>query len=453
MPAPPFIRSPLVKLVGIAILTMVMVVPLLALSILRGERSQRASEVVREVAGSWAGEQTVVGPLLILPYVTRATENGVMRTVRRTLVILPETFRQSGTLTAEYRRRSIFEVPVWRGQVSLEARFAPVDISRVDSAAIAPVWEEATLAFHVSDPRGLEKEIAVRIGDRAAALEPGGTFPFQLPVLSTPLAGVDGTQPFDVTARFDLKGSRAFGIVPLGRNSTIALASNWSHPSFFGTFLPSTREIGQDGFTASWTIPHYARPVAQIAAADPGMIHRLVNARSGVTFYQPVDVYQLVDRALKYGILVIGAAFVVVFLMEVMARRSFHPIQYLMVGAALTVFYLLLLSFAEHIGFAPAYAVATAAIAGLVALYVGLVFRRLREGLIVGAELLAAYGLLYIVLRSEDYALLTGAIVVFAALAAVMMATVRTDWSALAEKATLEPAAPQKAAAEPSTIG
>lgn len=178
------------------------------------------------------------------------------------------------------------------------------------------------------------------------------------------------------------------------------------------------------------------------------MFQRLVSARSGVRFFQPVDVYHLVERALKYGVLVIGAAFVVVFLMEIMAKRPFHPIQYLLVGAALAVFYLLLLSFAEHIGFAAAYALATAAVVGLVALYVGLAFGRLREGLIVGAELLVAYGLLYTVLRSEDYALLTGAVVVFIALAAVMLITVRTDWTALAGVAK-----PQKPAAQPSTMG
>jgi inner membrane protein len=449
MDSPPtsVLRSPVVKLAGIAVLTMILVVPLLALSMLRGERSQRAAEVVREVAGAWAGEQTVVGPILVLPYVTRVQEGNELRTVRRALAVMPETLRQSGDVNVEHRRRGLFEVPVWRGEVSLQARFDTVDLTRFDPAAIAPVWEEAALVFHVTDPRGLEREVEVRIGDRAAALEPGGLFNFHGPVLSTPLAGIDGSQPFDVTAKFDLKGSRSFGIAPIGRISTIALRSNWGHPSFFGTFLPTAREVAADGFTASWTIPHYARPVAQVALAEPGLLQRLVGARSGVRFFQPVDIYHLVERALKYGILVIGAAFVVVFLMEVTSRRSFHPVQYLLVGAALTVFYLLLLSFAEHIGFAPAYALATAAVAGLVSLYVGLAFRRMREGALVGTELLAAYGLLYVVLSSEDYALLTGSVVVFAALAAVMLATVRTDWSSFGEVRT------EKPAAEASTIG
>jgi inner membrane protein len=441
------LRSPVVKLAGIAILTMILVVPLLALSMLRGERSQRAAQVVQEVAGAWAGEQTVVGPILVLPYVTRVQEGNELRTVRRALAVMPETLRQTGEINVEHRRRGLFEVPVWRGEVSLQARFGTVDPVRFDPAAIAPVWEEATLVFHVTDPRGLAREVEVRIAGSAAALEPGGSFNFHGPVLSTPLAGIDGSQPFDVTAKFDLKGSRSLGIAPIGRTSTIALRSNWGHPSFFGAFLPTAREIGADGFTASWTIPHYARPVAQVALAESGLFQRLVGARSGVRFFQPVDIYHLVERALKYGILVIGAAFVVVFLMEVTSRRSFHPVQYLLVGAALTVFYLLLLSFAEHIGFAPAYGLATAAVAGLVSLYVGLAFRRMREGLLVGAELLAAYGLLYVVLSSEDYALLTGSVVVFAALAAVMLATVRTDWSSFGDPR------PQKPAAEASTIG
>lgn len=443
------LRSPLVKLVVIGVLTMLMVIPLVALSGLRGERSQRASEAVFEVAGSWAGEQTLVGPVLILPYVARTGDQNDIRTVRRILTVLPDTLKQDGDIRTEDRRRGMFEIPVWRGQMAIEARFGAIDVARFDPAAVAPVWEEAALVFNVSDPRGLEREVAVRIGDRSATLEPGaGPTAFQAPTLFAPVAGQDGTQPFTVTARFDLKGSRAFGLSPIGRNSTLSLRSNWAHPSFFGTFLPNEREVTETGFTATWTVPHYARPVAQMAIADSNLFLRLVTARSGVRFFQPVDVYHLVERALKYGVLVIGAAFVVVFLMEIVGRRSFHPVQYLLVGSALAVFYLLLLSFAEHIGFARAYALATAAIVGLVGLYVGLAFGRLREGAIVGAELLVAYGLLYTVLRSEDYALLTGSIIVFLALAAVMLLTVRTDWSALSggERA-------QKPAAEGSTMG
>lgn len=448
--APPsaLVRSPLLKLVVIGILTMLMVVPLIALSVLRGERSQRAAEVMREVASSWAGDQAVVGPILLLPYITRVQDQGNVRTVRRTLAILPETMRQDGQLRVEHRRRGIFDVPVWRGDVGMEARFGAIDVAKIDGAAVAPLWEDAVVAFHVADPRGLEREITVRIGDAAVALEPGaGALGNQVALLSAPMTGVDGSRPFTVTAGFALKGSRTFGVVPVGRTSTVSLAANWAHPSFFGAYLPGEREVGPEGFRARWSVPHYARPVAQAFIAEAAPLQRLIAARSGVTFYQPVDLYQMVERALKYGVLVIGAAFVVVFLIEVLGRRAFHPIQYLMVGAALTVFYLLLLSLAEHIGFMAAYGLASAAIVALVSLYVGLVFRRLREGLVVAAELAAAYGLLYVVLRSEDYALLTGSIVVFAALAAVMLATVRTDWSAIGAPA------PEKPAAAGSTIG
>ncbi|MGL4285100.1 MAG: cell envelope integrity protein CreD [Phreatobacter sp.] len=433
------IRSPLFKLAAIGVLTLLLIIPLIAISSLRGERSQRASEVISEVAGAWAGEQTIVGPILLLPYVSRAGAGQEMRTVRRVLAVLPETLRQNGDLKVEQRRRGIFEVPVYRGEVDIDARFAPVDVARIDPSAIAPVWEEAAVVFHVLDPRGLQREVSVRIGDSVTPLEPGaGPATFQMPTLYAPVGGVDGSAPFNVGARFDLKGSQAFGLAPIGRTSTIALRSNWSHPSFFGAFLPAEREIGEAGFSATWSVPHYARPVAQALVAEPGLFQRLVAARSGVRMFQPVDVYHLVERALKYGVLVIGAAFLVVFLLEILAARSFHPIQYLMVGAALTLFYLLLLSFAEHIGFIRAYGLASAAVIGLVSLYVGLVFGRLREGAMVAGELALAYGLLFVVLRSEDYALVTGTIVVFAALAAVMLATVKTDWTSLSGKSVEE---------------
>lgn len=430
------IRSPLFKLLAIGLLTALMVVPLLIVSALRGERSQRAGEVANEVAGAWAGEQTVIGPILLLPYVGRDGDSLSQRTVRRVLAVLPDTLRQSGDVNVEQRRRGIFEVPVFRGEIDIEARFGAIDITRSDPAAIAPVWDEAAVVFYVSDPRGLEREVSVRIGTSTVALEPGsGPATLQVPTLQAPVRGMDGTAPFTVATRFELKGSRALSVVPVGRASEIALRSNWSHPSFFGTSLPAEREVGEAGFTARWSVPHYGRQVAQTLAADPALFGRLSTIQAGVKLFQPVDVYHLVERALKYGVLIIGAAFVAVFLLEVLAMRAFHPVQYLMVGAALAIFYLLLPSFAEHVGFARAYLLASAAVIGLVSLYVGLVFGRLKEGLMVAAELGASYGLLYVVLRSEDYALVTGAVVIFAALAVLMLATVRTDWSALVARA------------------
>ena len=214
------IRSPLFKLITIAVLTGLMVVPLVIVSMLRGERSQRAGEVASEVAGAWAGEQILAGPVLLLPYVARTADGLDQRTTRRVLAVLPDSYRQSGEVTVEQRRRGIFEVPVFRGELDIAAQFGPVDVTKSDPAAVAPVWEEAAVVFYVADPRGLEREVSVRIGTAVAVLEPGGgPMGFQVPTLQAPVRGIDGTAPFTVATRLDLKGARALSIVPVGRAS------------------------------------------------------------------------------------------------------------------------------------------------------------------------------------------------------------------------------------------
>ena len=218
-------------------------------------------------------------------------------------------------------------------------------------------------------------------------------------------------------------------VAPVARETRMSMTSDWPHPSFSGAFLPTERSISKGGFTASWRVPHLARSVPQAWSLASAGIDRFRPYQFGVQLYKPVDFYDLVARAAKYAVLFLALAFMAVFVIELVSGRRVHPVQYLFVGLAMIFFYVLLLSLAEQLGFALAYLLASAASGGMLSVYVGRVLESRRHGIVMLAAFGLLYGLLYLILRLEDYALLAGAILGFAALTAVMFATLRVDWS------------------------
>jgi len=244
---------------------------------------------------------------------------------------------------------------------------------------------------------------------------------------------VDGHGDLTLDTSVTLRGSREISILPLGRRTTTHIESAWANPSFFGSFLPTSREVGDKGFKASWVIPYLARGFGQSFTDASASLSGITGSAFGVRFYQPVDHYQLVGRSLKYAILFVALAFLTFFVIETVSLQRLHAVQYTLVGSAQVLFYLLLLSLSEHVGFAWAYLTGAVATIGLTTLYAWAAFKSpLRAG-ILGAILTALYGLLYVILNAEDYALLIGALVLFAALAATMYVTRRIDWYRLAE--------------------
>jgi inner membrane protein len=244
------------------------------------------------------------------------------------------------------------------------------------------------------------------------------------------VAGPDvPTKPFEFKLDLVFGGSGSLDFAPVARETRLAMTSDWPHPSFSGAFLPAERSIRADGFSATWRVPHLARSVPHAWSLASAGIDRFRPYQFGVQLYMPVDFYSLVSRAAKYGVLFLAFAFMAVFVVELVSGRSVHPVQYLFVGLAMIFFYVLLLSLAEQIGFAPAYLVAAAASGGMLAIYVGKVLASRQWGLTMLGVFALLYGLLYLILSLEDYALLAGAILGFIALTTVMFATLRVDWS------------------------
>lgn len=440
-------RSPGLKLLVIVVLTIAMAVPLFLVQMAVSDRQATAAGAAADVAQGYGGPQTVAGPVLLIPYTIQHTEivdgKPVQTPQRYTAVVLPDDLKLNVKADTEARSRGIFPVPVYRANIDMKARFERTAVASAIPQGADVSWKDVTVAVLVSDTRGLADNVILNANGKALPFEPGSS-------LST-VSVVEGSQrvagmqarldvqdatDLDLDTHFVLRGSREFSISPLGRRTVANIVSPWASPSFFGAFLPGERRVGNDGFSASWTVPYLARGYGQAFANKDEAVQSIMSQAFGAKFYQPVDHYQLVQRALKYAILFVALAFLVFFVVETVSKRRLHAVQYAMVGAAQVLFYLLLLSFAEHMGFAAAYTIAAAATVILTALYAVSALASRWRAAMVGMVLMALYGMLYLILNSEDNALLTGSCVLFAALAATMYFTRKIDWYHVTGNAT-----------------
>jgi inner membrane protein len=444
-----FLGSPGFKFFLICGLILLLLIPLLLVWALVSERENRAAEVRGDVAREWGATQSIDGPMLIVPYmVRRVTGQGDKRVeelVEQRAVFLPATLNVKADATTKVLHRSIFDVAVYTGALQFEGSFDAPDMTEVAPDAQSVRWRDAVLAVPISDVSGLKTTASLEVD--------GGTkIPFE-PSIGIPSAntagiharlisgaplfeqGQGGTQeptglkPFTYQFSLTLNGTSELDFAPLARETTVTLTSDWPDPSFTGAFLPTDRSLNAAGFSAHWQVPHLARSVPQAWTLKDDDLQVMRFYRFGVRFVVPVDFYQIVERAAKYATMFLATAFMAVFVLELRSAHAVHPVQYLFVGLAMVFFYVLLLSFAEQIGFLWAYIIASVATAGLIASYVGRVQRSFFKGLIMLAVLALLYGLLYLILQLEDYALLVGAIAGFLMLAAVMFGTLRVNWS------------------------
>jgi inner membrane protein len=437
-------------------LIVLMFVPLIFIGLVIEERASYQADTLSEVGGQWGGQQTVSGPYLVIPVDRQVTEarevDGRTLTETRTeagdpVILLPERLDVTGTLRSEIRSRGIFDVPVYATELEIATGF---DTSRV-AAAVGEGetlrWQDARVELHLSNTRGLRSAIVLKAGATELPLEPGSHLSGFLGVH----AAVDEASPLaSLRLSFTLNGSERIHIAPAGRQTEVALSGDWPHPSFTGGFLPNEREVTATGFTARWSVPHLARDIGQIVRGG-GSLMGIQPATFGVDLYNPVDFYQKVSRATKYGILFIALTFLTVFLMEGLASRPVHPAQYVLIGVAQCVFFLLLLGFAEHAGFTPAYAIAAAATILLLAFYAFAALKLGRRAAVVVAVLVLLYATLYLILQSIDYAMLAGALLAFAAVALTMILTRNESW--FGERSAGPAAAPVRVPAPAPSAG
>jgi inner membrane protein len=435
-------KNPLLaRFLAVTGITILLVAPLVRIAVLVEERSARRAEAVADIARGSGGAQLVTGPLLVVPVthvrretvVDAATGRSEIRESRRDelLHILPEQLDAQARFTTELRYRGIHDVRVYRTLLKLQGSFATAEALQ-DAADGELRLGQPWIAFGIGDARGIGAGLSLSVDGAPLRLEAGSRVTFLPGGVHAPV-GAAGRLPARLAfaAELPLQGTERFEFVPAGRETRLRLSSDWPHPGFVGDLLPTTRTVRDDGFDASWDVSFLATDVpGRIAACAAGSECRQLDAaRVGVAFTDPTDHYARVERAVKYALLFIALTFVAFLLCEVLLPVAVHPVQYGLVGLALALFFLLLLSLSEQFGFAVAYATSALACCGLLGWYVTKMLGGRARGALFTTALAAVYGLLYAILAAEDYALLLGSLLLFAALALVMITTRDVDWS------------------------
>jgi inner membrane protein len=425
-------RSPVVRLIVMGLLFLVLLIPLGMMTSVVWERSERRDEAAKAIAGEWGAAQVIGGAVLTIPYRYIWQERDGSRRERvEHAFILPETLTIEGVVEPEFRARGIFDVVVYTTKLKVQGRFPRPDVAWIRPVPTAFDWEAATVDIGVTDPRGIGRSMTLTLAGRQIQMVPGvadnGLFSTGVRAAVHPLP-LDTAIPFEFD--LELKGTGELNFVPIGDETSVRLQSTWPHPGLTGA--PQERQVGEEGFSAAWRVPFFGRGFPSRWTRENSKPDELRTQASssafGVALLQPVDIYQQTERAVKYAALFIVLTFVIAFLWEVTGGVLVHPVQYLFVGFAMCIFYLLLLSLAEHVGFDRAYVVAATATVTLLSWYWTWILRGVTRAAVMCVALVTLYGFLYLLLRLEDYALLAGSLGLFAMLALVMFMTRRVDW-------------------------
>jgi inner membrane protein len=473
-------RSPGFKLFLAAIIGVMLIIPLLLVYALSYDRKEQSNTAQNSIAAGWGGPQTIIGPVLVIPYTSNSvetvTENGQekTRTVRVTkeLFLSPESNNITTVLTPERKKKSIYESVLFVAANTGAARFAlPKDFARYGIPRESMNLAGAELRFGVSDARGLQADSEVLVNGTSRELQPGkgliasgnsGFFTF---------IDWDAQGPLDVRYKFSVRGNKSITMVPRGGATKWHVKSAWPSPSFFGDFLPITAQtkISSKGFESTHEIANLALGQALVLTQDPGqppdyadrdysmsgsmkaMEQPGVSQAAAISLIEPVNLYSQVDRSVKYGFLFIGFTFLAFFMFDVVAGARVAAAEYLLTGVGLILFFVLLLAFAEVVGFIWAYLIAAGAITGLLTAYSASVLKSWLRARVIGGLLIGLYAVLYTLLNLEAYSLLIGSLLLFVALAVVMWATRAIDWSSKTADEVV-PAAPKPSRRKPASV-
>ncbi|HFK8258921.1 TPA: cell envelope integrity protein CreD [Klebsiella pneumoniae] len=416
--------------------------PLMMVRELINERADYRSEVVDAIEQSTSGSQKLAGPLIAIPITETLSrmENQKEVNYQRSWVYywLPQSLAVTGKQTVESRRVGIYSGQVWHNALQIKASFDPLRLAALRKTNI--VLGQPRLVVSVGDARGIGAIHAPEVNGNVLSVEPGLGISGDGAGIHMPMPALaEDNKPLEIALSLDLNGTGEFSLVPLGRNSELQLTSNWPHPGFLGSFLPTQREVSAAGYRAHWQSSWFANDMGSYFKDDMEIPWSRLPAFSADVM-SLADQYQLTDRATKYAILLIGLTFMAFFVFESLTRRPLHPMQYLLVGLSLVLFYLVLLALSEHIGFTAAWLAASLSGAVMNGIYLQAVLRGWRNSLLFVAALLLLDGVMWFLLHSEDSALLLGTGVLALALSVLMFLTRRVDWYALSlPKGTVPP--------------
>ena len=431
----------MIKLAIIGLLVLLLLIPAMMLQGLISERESTRTMAIQEVSEKWGGTQTISGPVLSVPYATVSTgADGKPVKLTGYAHVLPDNLSITGTVQPEQRSRGLFQVMLYNTRLTLKGSIPRPDLSRPDLASAVLDWDKAFVSIGVSDMKGIKDAVSLRInGSKPLAVEPG------IPTDDLLSTGVNARLPitpdvdsltFDCT--LNINGSTDLFFLPFGKQTTVSLSSPWATPSFVGASLPDQREVTPTGFKAMWKVLQYNRNFPQQgvgafirhnSAADSDNREAVAaNTAFGVRLLLPVDEYQKTMRSAKYVAMFILITFAAFFFVEILNKQRIHPIQYLLVGFAICLFYLLLLAISEHVSFNLAYLISAVATLAMITLYVRYVFQNGRLTVLFSSVLALLYGFFFSLLQLEDYSLLLGSLGLALILGIVMYLTRHVNW-------------------------
>ena len=435
-------RSISIRLFTIGILILLLLIPVSMVESLIREREARQEEAIVEVSSKWGEQQTITGLVLTVPYKTYSkvyegenTDKFKLVESREYAHFLPEELNINGDILPEVRYRGIYEVIVYNSKIKLTGKFSTPNFEewKIDKNNI--IWEDAFISLGISDLRSIQENISVKWNDKQYFFNPGvessdviqNGISSRLPINHSD--SIKTKTEFSLDLNFN--GSTSLNFIPLGKLTTVNIKSKWQNPSFIGSFLPDEREINTDGFSANWKVLHLNRPYPQNFR---GSVQGIYESSFGVNLIVPVDEYQKSMRSAKYAVIFITLTFLIFFFVQILNGVKIHPIQYIIVGLALCVFYTLLIALSEHIAFKFSYLISSVSIIGLITLYAKSIFNNKKLTTLICLILATLYLFIYSIIQMEDYALLMGSVGLFIVLATIMYLSRKIDWYAIKTK-------------------
>lgn len=442
----------------IGFLVIVLIIPSAWIQELIRERQSRAEGALAEMSDKWAGSQTLSGPVLVIPYVKRETVNTLnkepeIKETEEKAFFLPESFRVDGELTPTYLHRGMFDAVVYRAALQMNADFSSPDFSALGISETDVQWDKAQLVCSLSDMAGLGSRPVITVDNDTLSAEPTSDIGF--PVTRYLKQSESSDDAYDekelrasteyvtlglyaplhwktaedfngkVSMNLAVKGSQRLNFVPVGKSTSVHLKGPWGNPSFDGQFIPETRVVDESSFTAQWNVSHFNRPFSQ---QWKGLSAALTQTDFGLRLLVPVEQYQKSMRTAKYSHLIVILTFVALFLLELTQKLRIHAFQYTLIGAALVIYYTLLLSFSEQVGYTWAYVIATVATVALIAMYASSFLKQFRLVVLLTTLMSVYYTFIYVIMVQQDYALLLGSIGLFVVVAALMYFSRNISW-------------------------
>ncbi|MEO0894865.1 MAG: cell envelope integrity protein CreD [Bacteroidota bacterium] len=427
-------RSVGLRMATITLLVLLLLIPLVMVTELISERQFRRDEAVNEISRSYSFAQEIMGPIISIPYTYKLSASKQEMTAYAHF--LPENLIIKSSLDPEVRYRGIYQALLYKSFNQVSGSFTFPDIEKLGLTPDQMKWEEAKIIIGIPDVRGIQDRVKIKMGETGIGFQPG------LPSRDLSNTGIQAPFPLDpnnkqeeIPFSLDLKldGSKSISFIPVGRNTKIQLDAAWGTPKFFGELLPDERNIAKEMSSATWDIFDMNRTFPQEFVKDA---YRLSKTSVGAELLVSVDEYKKNERTVKYGIMIIALTFMVFFFVEMLNKKRIHPIQYILVGLALVLFFVLLLSLSEQIGFQNAYIIAASSTITLVTVYMAGVFKNLKLTALTLGLMIVLYGFVYVIMQLEDFALLVGSIGLFIVLGIVMFITRNIDWYTISKPST-----------------